>query len=577
MDLRFREHCTNEIRRQKFGYICDFKRKLLPLRKHSISNAMKKLFILWLCLSGMCYVNASGPDFLLKELDKVIAEREIYEQQKQERIATLKEQMAKSSLSDEELYRLNESIYAEYENYISDSALHYINKNIELVSRMGNPRYLTRSMLKKIRSLSTSGLFVEAFEQLKSLPKAELQGEDLTDYYIIMKDIYLFLSEYTSSEYRLRYNDKIYAYSDSIMGVAPEGSYPHMLAYSQLLMQQRKWDDAVSMLERYLEAEHGDLHQYAVMTSTLAFLYRLLGNKEKEKEMRIQSVIADLKGVVAESYSLCALAELLFEEGDLVRSERCVKVSLDVSNKYQARLRSLQTSQILPVIDKTYQQMMTEQRNRLAMLVVGIGILSICLSAAIFYIRRQMKKLEKARREIMVANIALNNLNDELKTLNASLLEANGVKEEYLGRFLQQCSDYIDKLENYRRMLNKLAVAKKLDELYNALKSNKVMEEELKEFYRKFDTSFLKIFPSFIEEFNALLPEEERIVPKSNELLTTDLRIFALIRLGITDSNQIACFLRYSLTTIYTYRSKIKKRSLYKEDFEERVLSIKSF
>ena len=190
-----------------------------------------------------------------------------------------------------------------------------------------------------------------------------------------------------------------------------------------------------------------------------------------------------------------------------------------------------------------------------------------------------MKKLSYARKKVVAANSQLSILNSELKKLNKSqheanerllhtnqtLTEANHIKEEYLGRFLSLSSSYISKMEEYRRILNKQAAAGKLEELYRTLKSDRFINQELKEFY------------NFVEEFNRLLPVEEQLHPKNEELLVTELRIFALIRLGITDSARIAEFLRYSITTIYTYRSKLKNKSLCKEDFEERVMKITSF
>ena len=95
------------------------------------------------------------------------------------------------------------------------------------------------------------------------------------------------------------------------------------------------------------------------------------------------------------------------------------------------------------------------------------------------------------------------------------------------------------------------------------------------ELYAKFDSIFLNIYPDFIEEFNNLLVPEERIYPKQDELLTTELRIYALIRLGITDSNKIASFLRYSLRTVYNYRTKVRNKSaVTRGDFEDYVKKI---
>ena len=158
--------------------------------------------------------------------------------------------------------------------------------------------------------------------------------------------------------------------------------------------------------------------------------------------------------------------------------------------------------------------------------------------------------------------------------MNHTLSEANYIKEEYIGRYMDQCSTYLDKMDLYRRSLNKIAAAGRVEELYKAIKSSQFLEEEpLKDFYANFDMTFLQLFPNFVEEFNALLVEPMQ--PKQGELLNTELRIFALIRLGITDSTKIAQFLRYSVTTIYNYRTRVRNKALGERDeFEAKVMKI---
>lgn len=526
---------------------------------------------------GFSSLQASVVDSLLTELDKELDRREYYEQQKIERIASMKDKIKLPSLSKEDSYHLYKALYREYESYICDSALFYVNKNIEMASQLNNAQWLLSAKLNKLTVLVASGLYVEGMALLKSLPRNELKGDDLLNYYVATSNIHLYLAEYTTPEYEFPYMEIVNSYCDSILSLVPEGSHQYVLTRSQVLLEKQQWNEAKDLLQDYVSKQTQDSHEYAIAASTLAFVHHLLENKEKEKEYRILSAIADIRSVVKESYSLCALAELLYNEGQLDRANRYIKVSMEVTNQYKARLRSYQASSILPLIDQAWQEENNKQQRRLFILTIMACVLASVLALAVLYVVRQMKKLRIARQEVLEANEALRHLNSELKHLNGALTEANCVKEEYLGCFLQQCSTYIDKLEEYRRVLNRKASERNLDELYVLLKSNQMIERELKEFYHNFDTSFLKIFPKFIEEFNRMLPEEEHLVPKSNELLTAELRIFALIRLGITDSNQIAAFLRYSITTIYTYRSRIRKKSFYKEDFEDRVMKIASF
>ncbi len=535
------------------------------------------LFILTFSLFGFSLAKADTVDSLLLELDNVLENSAIYEQQKVQRIASMKKKIGMSSLTIQDTYYLHKALYREYESYICDSALHYINRNIDIARQINNEEWLVSSQLNKASVLITSGLYVEAMELLKSLSKQCMTQEDLLNYYVAYSNIYLYLAEYTSPDYEHKYIDYVNQYSDSIINLLPVGSHQYVISRSQILMNQEQYEKALDILLLHADNLEQDTHEYAVTTSILAFVYHLMNDKQKETGYRILSAIADIKAVVTESYSLCALAELLFREGELERANRYIKSSLEMTNRYKARLRSLQVSNILPLIDRSWQEEINTQQKQLFCLIVTISLLAVVLLVAIAYVIGQMKKIRKARQEVVDTNTALKTLNVELSQLNNALKEANSVKEEYLGCFLQLCSTYIDKLDTYRRTLNKKAAAGKMNELYDLLKSKKMMDEELKDFYHNFDASFLKIFPKFIEEFNGLLPEEEQIIPKKNELLTTELRIFALVRLGITDSTRIASFLRYSITTIYTYRSKMKNKSLHKDDFEERIMKISSF
>ena len=184
-------------------------------------------------------------------------------------------------------------------------------------------------------------------------------------------------------------------------------------------------------------------------------------------------------------------------------------------------------------------------------------------------------ELASANRLLATQKDELSQLNSKLSTLNSQLSESNRVKEEYIGRFMSLCSQYIDKLDNYRKMVNKKMKNKELDELFQISKSTELKEKELEELYENFDTVFLHLFPNFIDDFNALLQPEMQIHPKEENRLTTDIRIFALIRLGFEDSSKIAEFLHYSVNTIYNYRARIKNGALgNREQFENRVKTL---
>lgn len=540
------------------------------------------LFFSMLCASLTAQNNL---DSLLIVLDKVVEQSSQYENTKKQRIGLIEEGLANRELSQEEIYHINSQLFSEYESYICDSARHYVNRNIEIAKSLGRQDWLDESLLKKAHILATSGLYAEGVELLESVDKHNLSDKLLVDYYMAFENIYLYHAEYAQDdEYLPEYLKRMNAYRDSILQIVTEGTYQYMITWGPVLVDRNQKKEAEELLNNYLSQVAPDTREYAIVTSILAFICQYNDRPELRKVYLAQSAIADIRGVVKENNSIRELAEILYEEADIERANNYMKKSMADASFYNARLRNVQASKMLPVIDHSYQLEKEMQRRKLQAFLWVISILSLFLILTIAYIVSQMKKLAKARSEVVCANTELQKLNAHLveanrqqQQMNDSLTESNCVKEEYIGRFLGLCSAYIDKLETYRRMLNKKAASGKVEELYQTLKSSQFIDDELKEFYQNFDSSFLNIYPDFVECFNRLLPESEVIIPKQGELLTTELRIFALIRLGISDSSKIASFLRYSITTIYTYRSKLKNRSLYRNDFEERVMRIGSF
>lgn len=240
-----------------------------------------------------------------------------------------------------------------------------------------------------------------------------------------------------------------------------------------------------------------------------------------------------------------------------------------------ARYRTMEISGMLPVINSTYEAKLHEEKEQLVTLFIWISILAAVLLVALVYIYHQMKRLSLARKTMDDMNKELKHINGDLQELNARLQESNRVKEGYIGYVFNMCSVYIDKQEEFRKMLARKVKAGQLDDLVKTIHSTTFVTGELKEFFHTFDSVFLKLYPKFVNDFNNLLQENERIYPKEGELLTPELRVFALIRLGISDSGKIATFLHYSSQTVYNYRLKVRSKSfLSKEDFLNMVQKI---
>lgn len=293
-----------------------------------------------------------------------------------------------------------------------------------------------------------------------------------------------------------------------------------------------------------------------------------MGDVENRIYWLAQTAILDLKTAVREYAALQRLARLLYEQGDLERAYRYLNCSMEDAVACNARLRFLEVTEFYPIIDRAY--VAKENRERLMMhrMLLLVSVLAVMLIVLLSWLWIWMRKLSAMRKELYTANRELQVVNDQLE-------QTGKIKEVYIVRYQERCVSYLEKLEHYRRLLEKLAMASKIDELFKMIRSEQFLRDERKKFYGEFDKSFLDLFPNFVEDFNLLLVEDGRIYPKPHELLNTELRIFALIRLGVTDTTQIAHFLGYSLATVYSYRSKMRNRAKGDKDhFEQDVMKL---
>ena len=510
-------------------------------------------------------------DSLLKELDRTIERSQEYTAVKEERISKLKFNLEKTEqLGDR--FQLYKEIFNEYEFFVCDSAYSYSKELQALAKAHHNVFWTNESELQISNTLNISGMYPEAIRVLDSIKRSTLEEGQLVKYYTGYYHTYNEWGEFAEYSYADRYKELGEVYRDSLLSLLKPGTFEHAVEHGWKYVQDGEYEQAKKLLLPELDKVEPHTRDYALITSIVGILHWYLGNMEKHKEYLALSAISDIKATVKENTSIRSLASILFNENrELERANNYIKKSLSDANFYNARLRSIQISKLYPLIENAYQLEREQQQRKLRTMLWVISALSVLLIMTTIYIVIQFRKLVKARRQTLEAN-------EQLRDINRALAETNQIKEEYLGRFLSLCSTYIGKMEKYHHSLNVKAKKGSWDELTGILRSSQFIEDELKEFYDDFDTAFLNIFPNFISQFNALLNEDSKIVPKRNEKLTIELRIFALIRLGITDSQKIAGFLRYSITTIYNYRSKYRNNSVVsREEFENEIMKISSF
>lgn len=546
-----------------------------------------KNIIIFLCLCTICMcrlhaADSSRADSLLLKLDQAIKERPIYMEQKELKLVELKRQLHRQ-IPDEERFAILGTLLDEYRSFNTDSALHMAEEREQIAIRLGNREYIDNARMNKADVLGMTGMYKEVMDLMRNIHIDRLSVDIHPYYYHIYRTVYGLMADYAVTAYEKKlYRELTDKYRDSLLLVNKDNLLIHTLIQSDQYNVRNEYDKAIRLLTDYLALQKDYEHDVAICAYTLSESYRLKGDKEKEKEYLIVSAMADMKTAVREYISLRKLAVLLYQEGDIERAYSYVKICMEDAAACNARLRKLEILEIFPIINDAYQQKTEKQQEQMKWALVSISLLSLFLLLAIFYVYKQMKKVAAARREVIDANKRLKELNDELHLSNAQLKEANHsiaensyLKEEYIGRYMDQCSVYLEKMDNYRRSLGKIAATGNVEELYKNIKSSKFIEGELKEFYTNFDNTFLQLFPTFVEDFNALLADDEQISLKAGERMNTELRIFALIRLGITDSVKIAQFLRYSVTTIYNYRTKVRNKAAGDRDLlEQEVMTI---
>ncbi len=538
-----------------------------------------------ICFIGSIAHAADRPnlDSLYQKLDKAILYVDKRLAEHQEVVDGLKAQYAKTK-DPMRRYLLSEDLFDAYRKVINDSALAYGSLCIAIAKEMGRSDLQSESCVRLAHQYAESGGYGEAQKYFQSVNTRQLTTASAKEnYYEGLRHLYGEIASYSNDQtYKNSYFDLSNAYRDSLMSIADTTSILWLSNKVSVLFNRDRFEDAKHYSDIWLTKVEPDTPDYAYMAYFRSEIYGRLGDDSMEHFWLAKSAISDLRCCIMNQASLWILAGKLSAEGDMERAYRYIECSWKCATIFNAHLRSWQISPVLTVINDNYKNQLRSTNRMLSILVGVISLLALVLSGLYIYVRRKRRQLAVTRNKLKVANDELVSLNaqlsennEKLSSANMLLSDANRVKDEYIGKFLSICSDYIDKLDNYRIKIHRKLKANQYNDLLRMTASEQLKEDELKELFDNFDAVFLHLFPTFVEDFNHLLRPEERIIPSERNRLNTDLRIFALIRLGIDESSKIAEFLHYSPNSIYAYRARIKNKAAgNREDFERQVKEI---
>lgn len=518
---------------------------------------------------------------LYDEIDREIEKVPEYDAEKQKRISDLKKRLhneKKPELQREITYW----IIAEYEAFNSDSALYYVSLNLDNPVVKQDKKEETSLKIKQADIAAHAGLFGEASLLLAEIPKELLDSTLLENYYSAYCDLYQYQSEYaTDSEFTQQYEKLRKIYIDSLRLYSNPSSINFVVNHAAEESRKGNYIEAETILTDNLKKYRSGERNYSILASILADLHQQKGDKKKYREYLGESVISDIRGAVKENMAIRALATECYKEGDFERADRYLRQSFADANFYSARMRNAQSSRMLPIIGEAYSNQQKSHHRQLTLFIIFISVLACGFIILSVFSLFQVKKIRKINKKTKETLEEVSKLSGQLKEVNADLVSANeglqkmnAIQQEYGVLFMEYCSTAISALQKYQQSLKVAATQGNLSTLVKKIDSTNIESKMVAEFYSKFDEAILNLYPNYVEKFNGLLRSEDKITLKPNEALNTELRVFALIKIGISDSEKIAKFLRCSLSTVYTYRSKMKKKALNPDEFEQDIMNL---
>lgn len=530
--------------------------------------------ILLLFLTTISSAMADTTSDLIQRVDSIMDNISQIYGKKQARIDFYKN-MAEKSRKPETLLSAYDKLYDEYFVFQFDSAMVYVDKAIQLADRIGDKYHHDKSRIEKASLLAVGGLYGEAVGLLGEIDSVKLDEDLRFTYTITHYYVYTYWADYCHDNmYSPRYRERADSYlKQAVAMLRPSDSYYDFFWGEYYIYVERNDQRALQHYFKTLKTAPVESRWYAMASYAIANNYSANNDNHKYEEYMLRACISDLLNCTRENLAMQDLAMYMFKKGDdnILLAERYINFAMDDAKNYNNRLRIIEISQKLPVIVSTYREKLSSQNSLMRMALLGVSVLCVFVVVLLYFYSRQNRQLARHRHELSQSNHLLSSLNEKLNTLNSRLLDTNSRRERLAKLYIDLCAKYIDRLSKFEVLVKRKIKVGQVNDLLNTASSSRLSEEDAATFMNSFDTAFLDLYPSFVTEFNALLREDEQIVPPHKGRLTTELRIYALIRLGVKESSEIAALLFYTPRTIYNYRSTIKSRARNRETFESEV------
>jgi hypothetical protein len=504
-------------------------------------------------------------DSLLNVLKSEIIKKKVYDNQKEQHLIQLKAQLAMSGTDLSARYVLYDALYEAYKDYKFDSAHVYITRLLQASNLVHDVPKQYQSKIKLGLLQLSWGMYKEVFDGIAQIDVRLIPESMRSSYYGLKYRALQNLSAYNTDEF---YSPATQIESmvalDSAVRLSKPGSFEKYKYTAQFLARSGHKGQAAAILKKLLRSNKITEHERAMIANDLS---HLVGESEREKLITLAGIY-DIRSATKQTLAAFTLGTILLKKRELDNAEFFLKEALAQAHFYGSKFHETETSIALDQVAAQKLIKVENQKNSvltILIVVVSLALVGIAIVSVIVYNR--LKKVRVREAEVQQKYQHLDNKNKRL-------LEDAHIKEEYIGYFFNVISGYILRLEKIKRQTERKIKLKDYDDLLLMAKEIDIKHERENLFYT-FDNIFLKLFPNFIVVFNSLLKPEDQIWPKDNEILNTNLRVFALMRLGIKDSQTIANILETTISTIYTYKNRAKSKSLVQgDDFYNVIMEI---
>ena len=542
------------------------------------------LFLLLMLMVPLLTQGKTDEKKLLERIDYMIDNDQHYQDIKEKELKHLKQQALDAEDNKTRLLFLD-SIYRAYSAYRYDSAYAYMKKGLELAEKCKDSYYITLNKINHASILSVRGFYCKAEDLLQTLNPETMPNKLKLYYYFTYAWIYNYWESYAkNSDFAEEFRTQKRHYMDLLLQNFKEDR-KNTANYNYLLSERIYIDEPTSRktLTHFLKAmkmSPAKSRIHAMSAYGAARYYKLTGKFDLYEKYLVEAAVSDGLCQLKETLALQKLAYFLFkkDEDNSKLAAKYIQHSMEDAQFFNNQLRMMEISHILPVIAAANQQAAERSRARILMGFITVSAALIIIIILAFVNNRQKNKLKKNKQEIeeqnkkqIEMNDQLSEMNNQLTELNQQLIETNIKRETYLRLFMDISAAYISKLADYRKLVSRKIKANQAADLLKSLNTHKMEEEETQMFYNRFDKAFMELYPGFVTELNKLLLPESQLEVPTTHTLTTEIRIYALMRLGVTDSQEIATLLHYSTQTIYNYKSGMRAKAINRDTFESDV------